>query len=91
MHTEIQLELNLEDKTSDEMKIYLMQKKIDEFCDSMGKVRRKVFAELGDVKKICVEIQKENLALKETLRKMSGQTDEWVYLQNGWLFDLKAS
>lgn len=91
MHTEVQLEINLEDKTTDEMKIYLMQKKIDEVCESMGKVRRKIFADLGEMKRLCVETQQENRELRETLKKLTGQREEWVYLQDGWLFDLKAS
>jgi len=91
MHTAIQLEFNLEDRTSDEMKLYLMQKKMDEFCCSMDKVRRKLFAELGDVKRLCAEIQRENCKLKLILRRVSGERDEWIYLQGEYLFELKAS
>jgi hypothetical protein len=89
MHT--QLEFNLEDKTPDEMKLYLMQKRLDEFCLSMDKVRRKLFAELSDVKRVCADVQEENRELKKALYKLSGQREEWVYLQGDYLFELVAS
>ncbi|MFI5420119.1 MAG: hypothetical protein ACHQ1H_04050 [Nitrososphaerales archaeon] len=62
---EIQLEFNFDNKTPDELRLSLMQAQIDQMGDSMGKVRRKMFAELGEMKKVCAVLQQENDELKE--------------------------
>lgn len=79
---EIQLEFNFSNLSKDEVRLLEMQKMIDEFCDSMGKVRRKLFAELGDVKKQLVAVQEENRLLKETIRRTNGEKTVWLYRQN---------
>ena len=66
----VQLEFNLDNRTPEEMQIYIMQKQIDEFCDSMGKVRRRLFSEMGEMKKICMNLQQENEELKSILNEL---------------------
>lgn len=91
MNTEVQLELNIENKTSEEMQLAIMQKQIDQMCESMGKVRRKLFSELGEMKKVCSELQKENEELKSVLKELKNEKTktEWIYGQNGCLFDVR--
>lgn len=77
MSTAVQLEFNFDDKNPEEMQLHLMQKQIDEFCQSMDKVRRKLFSELGEMKKVCASLQKENEDLKATLKEIKhGKTQE---------------
>lgn len=84
---QIQLELNLEAKTSDEMQLHYLLSKMNEIQESFGKTRRKLFAELSETKEICKTVQKENEALRRLLNEQSGKTPEWAYLQNGLLFE----
>lgn len=84
-----QLEFNIEDKSLEEMKFYYMQKQIDAMVDSMGKVRRKLFSEMTEFKKIFYELKKENEELKSQLNILNNKKTEWSYSQNGNLFELK--
>lgn len=89
MIAQIQLELNLNDETSDALKVVVMEKKLFELSDIMGKVRRKLFCELGEVRKVCDQLRDENRKLRELVANMTGRKPEWVYLQDGFLCDLK--
>lgn len=86
----IQLEFNIEDKTDDQVKFDLMQKQIDAMNDSMGKVRRKIFSEVGDLKKLVFGLQQENETLKNQLNMMQNIKTEWVYSQDNELFKVKV-
>ena len=85
---EVQLEFNFDNKTPEEMTLYMMQKQIDKLCGSMDKVRKKLFAEQGEMKKLCVSLQKENEELKSTVKELKYGKTEWVYGQDGCLFDV---
>jgi hypothetical protein len=63
----MQLYLNLDNLTEEEHYLATMQRQIDELVESMGKVRRKMFAELGEVKKICSDLKEENAHLRQVL------------------------
>jgi DNA repair exonuclease SbcCD ATPase subunit len=93
MGNAVQLEFNLDNKSSQEMQLYIMQKQIDQFCDSMGKVRKKLFAELTQMKKVCEELQKENENLKCLLKEIKNESNikkmQWTYGQNDCLFDVR--
>ena len=86
---EVQLEFNFDNKTPEELRLSLMQTQIDQMGDSMGKVRRKMFAELGEMKKACAVLQQENDELKAMLRELKFGKDQWVYGQNDKLFELR--
>jgi SNF2 family DNA or RNA helicase len=86
---EIQLEFNMENKTSEEMQLFIMQKQIDLMTESMGKVRRKLFSEMGEMRKLYAELQKENAELKTMLKEIKNEKTEWNYRQNGFLFDIQ--
>ena len=88
---ETQLELNIEAKTSDEMQLHLMQKQIAEMNESMGKVRRKLFFELGAMKKEFADLAQENNKLRLQLNQMRNSGDDWVYQQDECLFKIKEA
>lgn len=86
---ETQLELNFDEKSDEEMSLFLMQKQIDEMSESMGKVRRRLFSELSEVKKLLSEIKRENESLREMLREKANENTEWTYGQQDYLFDVR--
>lgn len=85
----IQLELNIQGASDNDMKLDIMQKQIDSMNESMGKVRRKLFAEVGILKKSLLELANENQTLKNQFMKLEDKKTEWTYGQNGLLFDIK--
>jgi len=84
-----QLELNLDDRNSEEMKIVVMQKQIDAMADSFGKVRRKLFGELGDMRKLCNQLIKENENLKAEMREIKNEKICWDYNTTEYLFEMQ--
>lgn len=86
---ETQLELNFDGKSEDEMALFLMQKQINEMSDSMGKVRRRLFSELGEVKKVLADLKRENESLREMLKELSHENTEWTYGHGDNLFDVR--
>lgn len=89
MH-EIQLELNIDNFSRDDLRLQEMQKQIDSVCESMGKVRRKLFSEMSEMKKIISELQTQNIELREKLRQMSNERVEWDYRKEDCLFDIRV-
>ena len=83
----IQMELNLQEKSLDEMNLFSMQKQIELMHESMHKVRKKLFGELSELKKLYAQIKEENDALKSKINPPK-QT-EWNYQKEGVLFDVK--
>lgn len=81
----IQLEFNLDDADEYDIRLSCMQRQIDAIGESMGKVRRKLFAELGEVKKVCFMLQQENESLKGMLKS---EKVEWKYSVNDKLFEV---
>ena len=84
----IQLEFNLKDESDIDVKLSIMQKQIVAMEESMGKVRRKMFSQLGEMQKICLEVKNENEILKEALRKMKNEEIDWTFGKQGTLFDV---
>ncbi len=87
--TAIQLEFNLENETETDFRLSFMQRQIDEMNNSMGKVRRKIFSEVGELKKMCITLQAENSALKSSLMEITNQKEKWVYNRSNLLFDIQ--
>lgn len=84
----IQLELDLREVCLQDKKLQEMQTQI-EFCiESFGKVRRKLFAEVSELKKICLDVKQENLLLKEKIRELTNKKKDWTYFQGDNLFYL---
>lgn len=85
-----QLELNLENRTPHELQISIMQQQIDAMHESVGKVRRNLFAQMGEVKKLLHALQAQNQELQATVRLLKNEPTEWVYCQGDSLFDVRA-
>jgi Tfp pilus assembly protein PilO len=77
----LQLEFNFENKAEIEVELEYMRKQIAEMHESMGKVRRKMFAELGELKKLCS-------GLKDELADLKVENIEFTYGQEGSLFNV---
>lgn len=69
--TALQYEFNLENLSESELQMKSMQSQIDEACESMGKVRRRLFAQMADLKKDMFEIKQENESLRAQLKAQS--------------------
>ncbi len=89
MSVDIQLELNIENKSAEEVHADIMQKQIDALCESLTKTRKKLFAEVGALKKMLGEILIENDRLKDALSKTNHEKVEWLYKQDECLFEVK--
>ena len=76
--TDTQLELALNECETDN-KLSCMQAQIDAIAVSSGKVRRRMFAELGEIKKLCQLLAIENEMLKDMLREKNSKKIEWQY------------
>jgi regulator of replication initiation timing len=87
--TNIQLEFNINNVSDNEMKLSIMQKQIDQMSESTGKVRRKLFSEIGEMKKLYNELKMENQELKMKLREINNEKTEWVYATGDYLFDVR--
>lgn len=85
----MQLEFNLENKSESDVKLDQMQKQIDTAVESMGKVRRKLFSEMGELKKIMAELKVENETLKTQVRELKNEKIEWQYQKTDCLFDVR--
>lgn len=87
----IQLEFNVTDETESEIKIAIMQKQLDAMHESMGKVRRKLFSQMGELQKLYLELKTDNEILREVLRELKNEKTEWIYTQGGNLFDVREA
>jgi hypothetical protein len=84
----IQLEFNIKNENEVDFRISFMQKQIDEMNESMGKVRRKLFSEMGEIKKSYSDLHKENEEMKKILQKLRNQKTEWIYSKDEYLFQV---
>ncbi len=87
----VQMEFNINNDSATDVKLSLMQKQIDEMHESMGKVRRKLFGEMGEMKKLYTELKAENEGLKMQLKELKNEKTEWVYTKEDCLFDVQES
>jgi len=85
----VQLELNVENKNKDDLQIYFLQQQIDALHMSMGKVRRSLFSQIGELKKSYAQLVDENNILKSKLKELKNEKIEWIYGENGTLFDVR--
>lgn len=87
----IQLEFNLENESETDVKHSIMQKQLDEMHESMGKVRRKLFSEMGEMKKLYICLKNENDELKRKLKDIRNEKTEWIYTKENYLFDVREN
>ncbi len=91
MAENVQLELNFQDKSFEEMTLISMQKQMDAMQESMHKVRKKLFGELGEVKKLYAALFQENETLKVKINNLSNEKTEWFYKTENSLFEERKS
>lgn len=89
--TAIQLEFNINNESPEAQKLTFMQKQINELLESNGKVRRKLFAEVGDMKKQFSALKTENEELRNQLKGLKDEKTEWIYAQGDCLFDVQKA
>ena len=89
--TAIQLELNMNDANQDEIKIDFMQKQITAMEESMGKVRRKLFSQMGEMQKLCLELKIENETLRNMMKEIKNEKIKWIYGERDYLFDVREA
>lgn len=91
MSIDIQLELNLADHTPEDLKIYYLQKQMEEMNEGLGKMRRRLFAEIGEMKKVYSNLLTENELLKSQVMELRNERTEWTYKESGYLFDVRRA
>ncbi len=82
----IQLEFNLDDLCPSDNRFADMQRQIDAAVDSMGKVRRRMFHELGAMKAIIEALKTDNEELQRKLKVLCDEKQEWSYQEQECLF-----
>lgn len=90
MISELQLTLPFDEKDPVDLRLHQMQEQIDLMNQSMGKVRKRLFFELCEIKKRCDTLIHENQELKQQLQTLKDQKTEWIYGTSDYLFELKA-
>jgi len=81
-----QLEFDLFTEESIDCRLDTIHRQVNELSDSCGKVRRKLFGELGSLKKICKLLLEDNLAMRKAIAELDGKVGEWAYCDNEELF-----
>jgi hypothetical protein len=89
MASAIQLQFNFEEKTEEELKFDLLQNQIDLMNTSMEKVRKKLFAEISILKKLCTSLSEENKELKSILSEEKDGKTLFTYGEKHSLFDVQ--
>ena len=78
------MELNLDNKSEQELQFEEIRKELADTKESLRKVQKNLFAEMGILRKVCLTIQKENEFLKET--QATKETKVWLYGKGDCLF-----
>lgn len=83
-----QLKLNIDNES--DVRFLVMQNQIDAIHESLGKTRRRLFSEIGEMKKHIIFLKGENEDLKNKLKGINNEKTEWIYSpQNGSLFNVR--
>lgn len=65
----LQLEMNLDNLSNSDLKFVDMEKQISTMSESLHKVRKKLFAEIGQLKKTLQEVQLSNVEILQQLQE----------------------
>lgn len=90
----MQLELNLDNKSGLDLKLELMEQKLDAIKLSSDKVRRGVFARLGDMGNAYKTSLERIEELENEIGRMKyerGVKTEWLYKSGDYLFATAAN
>lgn len=80
------IQLEFEMSKNEHTQLESMQHQMDQMRASMDKVRKKLFAELSEVKKTIGSLELENEQLRAILKELKDHKTEWQYCQDGHLF-----
>jgi septal ring factor EnvC (AmiA/AmiB activator) len=86
----IQLEFNLNNENETDIRISQIQNQVDNMNQSMDKVRKKLFAQMNELKKICADLKCENEDLKKLLGELKNEKTIWSYNQGECLFQVSS-
>lgn len=81
----IQMELNLDNKSEQELQFEEIRKELADTKESLRKIQKKLFGEMAILKKVCLTLQKEIQDLKET-QVTKKETNVWLYGKGDCLF-----
>ena len=84
----IQLDFNFIDDNHD---IRMLQKQLDAISDSVTRTRKRLFAEIGELRKAYAKIALENAELKNKLNAICGEAIIWDYICDDQLFKLREN
>jgi len=87
----IQLEFDLNNDAGKDPELLSLRQEVEAMKESMGKVRRKMFSELGELKKGYLALYLEHEKAKEDLRKLKNEKIEWVYGEGEYLFQVNQN
>lgn len=84
-----QLELNIDNLSQEQIDFNALKKQVEEIALSAGKVRKKLFAEVGDLKK-------KNKILEEEIERLKLIIDppkraEFEYITDDSLFEIREA
>lgn len=85
----IQLEINFKNENESDYRISQMETQLNQMHESMGKVRRKIFSEVGELKKLCQSLKEENESLKIALKELLNEKNTWEYGKDNCLFKIQ--
>ena len=84
----IQLEFDLNNDAGKNPELISLRQEMEAMKESVGKVRRKMFAELGEMKKSYFAVYVELEKAKDDLRKLKNERTDWIYKEGEYLFQI---
>ena len=84
----IQLEFDLNNDAGKNPELLSLRQEMEAMKNSVGKVRRKMFAELGEMKKTYFALYVEAEKMKDDLRKLKQEKTDWIYKEGEYLFQI---
>ena len=87
----IQLEFDLNNDAGKDPELISLRQEMEAMKESVGKVRRKMFAELGEMKKTYFAVYMELEKAKDDLRKLKNEKTDWIYMEGEHLFQVNHS
>lgn len=87
----IQLEFNVECKNPIDVRLAQMQQQLDLMNESLGKVRRSLFAKIGELNRVCQELDMQSHYMREDIKELKNEKTHWIYGQGDCLFDVREN
>jgi hypothetical protein len=81
-----QLKFDFDEDDKIDMRLKEMQLQLNAMTETNMKVRKKLFAETGELKKLVISLKIKNEMLERQIREATGKKEEWSYLSEDSLF-----